>query len=290
MQDNICDRVCAVLPRRPAFSEGVLAGAAVLTLFATALNITSVIMTQGQPAAADPEVVLAPDHNKQPVCVQTKPRETPIPVAQAVVPETTQNTAPSSPSAPLLQTNGQVPKSPQSPPPPTADPDNGSNPQIQQFSPEGRSAVDAAQPSPADASSARNEPVDQQSAPRSVTMSQGQPQVPAPTPQTTHAPLHANATPRHTGHQAPVHAVPSTPSSATASSGSNVPALRTTIRNELAKATIRFTEKAIEHALFSNNTATAPTTTTTGAADILLAMATDTGAGTTDCGDSAAAY
>lgn len=235
-------------------SAGMLAGAAVVILIATALNITSVIMMQlgRQPPPADPEVA-APDHTHTPFVVQTKPRNTPmIPVA---VWQTTQNTT-SSRSGPLLQTNGQVPQIPQSPPPPTAAPEsrqwNLTNPQNQQFSPKGRSSLDTAQPSLSEAH-APNEPVDQ-SATRSVMMSE--PQVPQHQ-QTTHAPLQANATPpQHTVHQAPVQAVhvagvPGTPSSSTASSSGNT----------LAMATISLSKKAIEHALFSNNTAsTAPTT------------------------------
>ncbi|CAL5095130.1 unnamed protein product [Urochloa decumbens] len=257
-------------------SGGMLAGGAVLTLVATALNITSVIMMQGQPANAAAAAPVVVPVVKQPTHDPEVQVNMSIPAGQSndqkypPHPEKHRQAPSSSPTAPLLQENREAPQSP----PPSIAQDNGTHAQnqVQQSSPEGSSVDDAAR-RPA------TEPVGQ-SAPRAVAMAQ--PHVLPPHEHTQPPPV--NGAPQYASVQEPLQ-VESPVRISAASAGNGSSALKTTIRNELAKATIRFTEKALEHALFSNGTATA--------GDVILNMMTadpaGADAGATDyCGDSCA--
>ena len=278
--------VRADAPFCPYLKDGIFAGGGVLTLAATALGITSFIMLRRQPveavAAATPAASVGGTTPNRPggqspssEVVMGHPLLPPPSKAQHFSkPQAyVQQVAPA--SHPQPQGNGQVPHHLQAPPPPAAGgQDHGSQAANHQFLPQGLPAGAAL----AAAACAPQEP-GEQPPPPPLGVAMGQPQVQLP-PQvsvpndTLQYPIPAP----QVCAEAPVTVTPPAPG---ASQGTG---LSTVIRGELARATIRFAGKAMEHAVFSNSNNTATSTTTAG--DILSMVTDPTGgdAGATDNG------
>ncbi|RCV17568.1 hypothetical protein SETIT_3G230300v2 [Setaria italica] len=260
----------AAAPYCPYLKDGIFAGAGVLSLAATALGITSFIMLRRpQPveAAATPAASVGgtPSRPGQQSPLNEVVMGRPLLPPPSKVP----------PTASHPQGNGvngqQAPQDLQAPPlPPPAAQGNGPQAANQQFLPQG---LPAAAVLAAAASCPPQEPGEQPPRPLGVAMG-GQtqvqlPQVPVPNDSLQYAmPV---PVPQLCAE------IPVTPLAAPGPSQDN--GLSTAIRNELARATIRFAGKAVEHAVFSNN-----------AGDILSMVTDPTGVdvGATDNGVSAA--
>ncbi|RLM98221.1 hypothetical protein C2845_PM06G20700 [Panicum miliaceum] len=242
----------AAAPFCPYLKDGIFAGGGVLTLAATALGITSFIMLRTRPveaaaAAATPAASVGGTTPNRPVgqspsneVVMGHPLLPPASKAQqpSKLQAYVQQVAPA--SHPQPQGNGQAPQNLQAPPP--AAQDNGSQAPNQQFLPQALPAGAAL----AAAACAPQEPGEQPPRPLGVVMGQPQVQLPLSVPMndTLQYPIPAP----QVCAEAPI-----TPPAPGASQGTGRSSV---IRNELARATIRFAGKAMEHAVFSNNTAT----------------------------------
>jgi hypothetical protein len=240
----------AAAPFCPYLKDGIFAGGGVLTLAAAALGITSFIMLRTRPveaAAATPAASVGGTTPNRPVG-QSPSNE--VVMGHPLLPPASKAQQPSKPQAyvqqvapashPQPQGNGQAPQNLQAPPPSAQD--NGSQAPNQQFLPQALPAGAAL----AAAACAPQEPGEQPPRPLGVVMGQPQVQLPLSVPMndTLQYPIPAP----QVSAEAPI-----TPPAPGASQGTG---LSSVIRNELARATIRFAGKAMEHAVFSNNTAT----------------------------------
>ncbi|OEL29025.1 hypothetical protein BAE44_0009956 [Dichanthelium oligosanthes] len=267
-------------PFCPYLKDGIFAGGGVLTLAATALGITSFIMLRRQPApvevaATTPATSVGATPNRpggQSPSSEVVKGHPLLPAAPSKAQHPAQPQAyvvqQVPPAASHPQGYEQAPQNLQTPPPPpAAAQDNGSHGRNQQFPPQGLPAA-AAAATPAVAFAASGPGEQQQPAP-ALGVAMGQPQVSLPQ---VHV---ANGMPPQ--YQIPIPSpsagaemIPAPlPPTAPQQQGNG---LSSVIRNELTRATIRFAEKAMEHAVFSNNTATS---TTAGGDMLSMSMVTD---------------